>query len=88
MAKILVVGGGFGGIVAAESLAKKLGDGHEITLVSRSNKFVFYPALGSTRIRSGHNRKILSSTFVKRWLTVASVLSKARSRESILQTNK
>src|SRR5678815_5959849 len=45
MAKILVVGGGFGGIVAAESLAKKLGNGHEITLVSRSNKFVFYPAL-------------------------------------------
>ena len=45
MAKILVVGGGFGGIVAAEALAKKLGNGHEITLVSRSNKFVFYPAL-------------------------------------------
>jgi NADH dehydrogenase FAD-containing subunit len=45
MAKILVVGGGFGGIVAAESLAKKLGNGHEIALVSRSNKFVFYPAL-------------------------------------------
>ena len=45
MAKVLIVGGGFGGVVAAESLAKKLGDEHQITLVSRSRKFLFYPAL-------------------------------------------
>lgn len=45
MAKILIVGGGFGGVVAAESLAKRLGNEHEITLVSRSRKFLFYPAL-------------------------------------------
>ncbi len=45
MANILVLGGGFGGVVAAESLAKKLGSDHQITLVSRSRKFLFYPAL-------------------------------------------
>jgi NADH dehydrogenase FAD-containing subunit len=45
MAKILVVGGGFAGVVTAESLAKKLGSDHQITLVSRSRKFLFYPAL-------------------------------------------
>lgn len=45
MAKILIVGGGFGGVVAAESLAKRLGNEHQITLVSRSRKFLFYPAL-------------------------------------------
>jgi sulfide:quinone oxidoreductase len=45
MAKVLIVGGGFGGVVAAESLAKRLGNEHEITLVSRSRKFLFYPAL-------------------------------------------
>lgn len=45
MARILVVGGGFGGIVAAEALAQQLGDEHQITLVSRSSRFVFYPAL-------------------------------------------
>ena len=45
MAKVLIVGGGFSGLVAAESLAKKLGSEHEITLVSRSRKFLFYPAL-------------------------------------------
>jgi len=45
MAKVLIVGGGFAGIVAAESLAKKLGSDDEITLVSRSHKFLFYPAL-------------------------------------------
>jgi len=45
MARVLVVGGGFGGVVAAESLVKKLGSEHEITLVSRSRRFLFYPAL-------------------------------------------
>ena len=45
MARVLLLGGGFGGVVAAEALAKQLGDEHQITLVSRSNRFVFYPAL-------------------------------------------
>jgi sulfide:quinone oxidoreductase len=45
MAKILVLGGGFGGVVAAEQLAEQLGDDHQITLVSRSRRFVFYPSL-------------------------------------------
>ena len=45
MAKILVLGGGFAGVVAAERLAQLLGDDHQITLVSRSRHFVFYPAL-------------------------------------------
>lgn len=45
MAKILILGGGFGGVVAAERLAEQLGDEHQITLVSRSRHFTFYPAL-------------------------------------------
>jgi sulfide:quinone oxidoreductase len=45
MAKVLILGGGFGGVVAAEQLARELGDEHQITLVSRSRRFVFYPAL-------------------------------------------
>jgi sulfide:quinone oxidoreductase len=45
MADILILGGGFGGVVAAERLAKTLGDEHQITLVSRANRFTFYPAL-------------------------------------------
>jgi len=45
MAKVLILGGGFGGLVAAERLAKILGSNHQITLVSRSRRFVFYPAL-------------------------------------------
>ena len=45
MAKILILGGGFGGLVGAERLAAQLGDDHQITLVSRSRRFVFYPAL-------------------------------------------
>jgi sulfide:quinone oxidoreductase len=45
MAKVLVLGGGFGGVVAAEQLARLLGDEHQITLVSRTRNFVFYPAL-------------------------------------------
>lgn len=45
MAKVLILGGGFGGVVAAGSLAEQLGDQHQITLVSRSRSFVFYPEL-------------------------------------------
>ena len=45
MARVLVLGGGFGGVVAAERLAEQLSDEHQITLVSRSRQFVFYPAL-------------------------------------------
>jgi sulfide:quinone oxidoreductase len=45
MAKVLILGGGFGGVVAAERLAKQLGDEHQLSLVSRSRHFVFYPAL-------------------------------------------
>ena len=45
MAKVLILGGGFGGVVAAKRLAEQLGDEHQITLVSRSREFVFYPAL-------------------------------------------
>jgi sulfide:quinone oxidoreductase len=45
MARVLILGGGFGGVVAAERLARLLGDEHQITLVSRNRNFVFYPAL-------------------------------------------
>jgi NADH dehydrogenase FAD-containing subunit len=45
MANILIVGGGFGGLVAAESLARQISKEHQITLVSRSSKFIFYPEL-------------------------------------------
>jgi NADH dehydrogenase FAD-containing subunit len=45
MAKVLILGGGFAGVVAAERLATELGDDHQITLISRSRHFVFYPAL-------------------------------------------
>ena len=45
MARVVILGGGFGGVVAAERLAEQLGEEHQITLVSRSRNFVFYPAL-------------------------------------------
>lgn len=45
MANIVILGGGFGGVVAAESLARQLPKEHQITLVSNSPKFIFYPEL-------------------------------------------
>src|SRR5215207_8686780 len=46
MANILILGGGFAGVVAAERLARALDPAeHQITLVSRSRRFTFYPAL-------------------------------------------
>jgi NADH dehydrogenase FAD-containing subunit len=45
MANIIILGGGFGGVVAAERLAKTLGGEHQLTLVSARREFIFYPAL-------------------------------------------
>lgn len=46
MARALILGGGFGGVIAAEKLAAALPpDEHQITLVSPSPKFIFYPGL-------------------------------------------
>ena len=45
MVNVLILGGGFGGVVAAERLAQQLSAEHNITLVSRSRDFIFYPAL-------------------------------------------
>ncbi len=45
MAKILILGGGFDGLVTAEKLAAALDSKHQITLVSPTDKFTFYPAI-------------------------------------------
>lgn len=45
MANILILGGGFGGLIAAEKLVSEFGSEHQITLFSPSRKFIFYPAL-------------------------------------------
>src|SRR5829696_8211484 len=45
MAKILILGGGFGGLVTAERLAATMGSSHQITLIAPNQKFTFYPAL-------------------------------------------
>lgn len=52
MARVLILGGGFGGVVAAERLAHELSVEHELTLVSETGRFVFYPAL----VRLAFNR--------------------------------
>ena len=45
MANILILGGGFAGLVTAERLAASLDREHKITLVSTGTSFTFYPAL-------------------------------------------
>lgn len=45
MANILILGGGFGGLIAAEKLRAGLDLKHQITLVAPNEKFTFYPAL-------------------------------------------
>lgn len=45
MANIIILGGSFGGVVAAEELARRIDDEHRITLISNSDEFLFYPAL-------------------------------------------
>jgi sulfide:quinone oxidoreductase len=45
MAKILILGGGFGGLIVAERLASSIDSTHDITVVAPSRKFTFYPGL-------------------------------------------
>lgn len=42
---VVVLGGGVGGVVAANELWKRLGDGHRIVLVERNPEFLFAPSL-------------------------------------------
>ncbi|PYS98276.1 MAG: hypothetical protein DMF63_16620 [Acidobacteria bacterium] len=44
MARVLILGGGFAAITAAQELMSRLGD-DEIILVSKSSEFTFYPAI-------------------------------------------
>jgi NADH dehydrogenase len=43
--KIVIIGGGFGGIYTAKNLSKLFGENAEITLINKSNYFVFTPLL-------------------------------------------
>lgn len=45
MKKILILGGGFAGLVTAERLSEYIGDDHQITLVSPQPTFTFYPEM-------------------------------------------
>lgn len=45
MANILILGGGFGGLIAAKRLALSLDPSHHVTLIAPNRKFTFYPAL-------------------------------------------
>jgi sulfide:quinone oxidoreductase len=41
MARILILGAGFGGLELATELSEKLGDGHEVTVIDKGDGFVF-----------------------------------------------
>jgi sulfide:quinone oxidoreductase len=45
MARVVIVGGSFGGLTAAFELQKLLGSAHTITLLSDRSQFVFIPSL-------------------------------------------
>lgn len=45
MARIVILGGGFAAISAAEALASAAGGEHEIILISKSREFIFFPAI-------------------------------------------
>ena len=45
MARVLILGGGFAAISAAETITASIGSEHEVMLVSNSSDFTFYPAI-------------------------------------------
>jgi sulfide:quinone oxidoreductase len=59
MASVLIIGGGFGGVMAAESLAQRLDPEHQIMVVLRHREFTFFPAL----VRLAFGRCALEDVF-------------------------
>lgn len=58
MARVLVLGGGFGGVAAAVALRQRMGDRHQVTLVDRREHFLFgfrktWAFLGSSTLTAG-----------------------------------
>ncbi len=43
--RVVIIGGGFGGAYAAQTLAKKLSSDNEVVLIDRQNFLLFYPLL-------------------------------------------
>ncbi len=71
--KILILGGGFGGMFAARELRKRLGDRAEIEIINNTNYFVFQPLLpevGAGSITAMHAvsplRKLLRGVRVRK----------------------
>lgn len=58
MARVLIIGGGFGGVVAAESLAKRRGNELRNHVIVPEPEISFLPSTGSTcvwRMRAGRH---------------------------------
>ncbi len=45
MAKVVVIGGSFAGLTGALEARRKLGPGHQVTLISKTEDFVYIPSL-------------------------------------------
>jgi NADH dehydrogenase FAD-containing subunit len=66
MANVVVLGGGFAGVIAAESLARRLGQSHWIMLISRDREFIFFLLL--VRLASGRC-KLVAATYTQAYRT-------------------
>ena len=53
--KVLILGGGFGGVFAAKALARKACDRFDIELVNDNNYFVFQPLLPEVAAATIHS---------------------------------
>ena len=45
MAKIIIIGGNFAGLTCALELKRKLGNAHDVIMISKSSVFLFIPSL-------------------------------------------
>ena len=53
--KVLIIGGGFGGVFAAKELARIGGDRFDIELINNNNYFVFQPLLPEVAASTIHS---------------------------------
>lgn len=86
MKKIIVIGGGFAGSLAAQKLEKE----YDVTLIDSKDYFEYTPGILRTIVEPGHIRKVqvLHSHYLKRTTLIKKVVKEITRKHVIIGTKK
>jgi sulfide:quinone oxidoreductase len=79
--RVVILGAGFGGLELATSLSEALGDGVDVTLIDKSDWFMF--GFAKLDVMFGHQTLEQAKNRTRRFRSPASAASKRRSPRSI-----